>query len=183
MRPPAEPPALDALLEATWQRLARAVHDRHAAWRTPALATVDATGAPALRTLVLRGVDRAAHCLRLFTDARSAKAAEIAAEPRIALLFWDARHQVQLRATGTASLAPDPAAFAALPAPARALYAVAPPPGTAIASADSFALAGGDGHFRVLTVRLAAFEHLELSTPHRRARFELGAGSATWLVP
>jgi len=64
-------PALGALQEATWRRLARATHDRHAGWRHPALASVDAAGAPRVRTLVLRGVDPAANFRVVQVRARS----------------------------------------------------------------------------------------------------------------
>lgn len=179
----AAPPTLDDLLDQIWAGLARAVRDRHSNWRTPGLATIGTDGAPELRTVVLRGADRAGASLRLFTDARSAKAAQIAREPRVALLFWDPRAQAQLRATGTAQIAGDPKAFAALPEAARALYAAAPPPGSPIEAPDAFATESDAAHFAVLKIRLAAFEHLVLATPHRRARFDLSRGTATWLVP
>jgi hypothetical protein len=166
-----------------WRRLARATADRRAAWRTPVLATLGIDGAPRARTLVLRAADQAAATLTLHTDARSAKAAELGRDARAALLFWDPRALVQLRAEGTASLAPDPAAFAALPAGGRAVYAVAPAPGTPIAAPDAVATADPAAAFRVLTVRVATLEWLALSTPHRRARFDLAGGGATWLVP
>ena len=62
------------------------------------LATVGADGAPAARTVLLKGYD--GRGLRFFTNLGSAKAADLAANPRAALVFpW---HQIgrQVRVTG-----------------------------------------------------------------------------------
>lgn len=175
---------LEAVLHGIWQALAAAPADASAPWRFPALATVDAAGAPRLRTLVLRAADRSTATLALHTDARSAKAAEIARDPRVALLFWDSARLVQLRAEGTATLAPDESAFAALPPAARGVYAVAPPPGTPIPAAGAFAHADPAPAFRLLRVAVARLEWLDLSGPrHARARFDMAAAHACWLVP
>lgn len=181
--PHATDPVLAQLLDAIWRKLARACADRRAGWRLPALATVDASGAPRVRTLVLRGADRAGPLLALHTDARSAKALEITREPRVALMFWDAAARQQLRAEGHAVLAPDQAAFASLPADARMIYAVDPRPGTPIAAADAFTRGDPASAFRVLSVRPHRLEWLDLSGTHRRALFDLDAHRATWLVP
>ena len=62
------------------------------------LATVDATGAPAARTVLLKGYDERG--LRFFTNLGSAKAADLAAHPRAALVFpWHSIHR-QVRASG-----------------------------------------------------------------------------------
>jgi hypothetical protein len=176
-------PALGALLEAIWHRLARAALDRRAGWRHPALASVDASGAPRVRTLVLRGADRAAPALLLHTDARSAKAAEIARDPRVALLFWDEAARWQLRIEGEAALAADPATFAALPPPARSVYAVDPAPGTPIATPGTLRAADAAASFRVVRVAPRQMEWRDIGGAHRRARFELASGRASWLVP
>ena len=63
------------------------------------LATVGFDGEPAARTVLLKGYD--GHGLRFFTNLGSAKAAELAANPRAALVFpW---HPVsrQVRVTGS----------------------------------------------------------------------------------
>ncbi len=71
---------LAGCLAEAWRRLEEgAAHQ--SGFHTPALATIGRDGAPRLRTVVLRGVDRAARSLRVHCDARSAKAAEIAADP------------------------------------------------------------------------------------------------------
>src|SRR3954451_15197529 len=64
------------------------------------LATVDATGRPSARMVLLRGVDERGFAF--FTNYTSRKAAELAANPRAALNFyWDRLHR-QVRICGRA---------------------------------------------------------------------------------
>jgi pyridoxamine 5'-phosphate oxidase len=63
------------------------------------LATADASGAPSARTVLLKGYD--GRGLRFFTNLGSAKAAELAVNPRAALVFpWHAVSR-QVRVVGT----------------------------------------------------------------------------------
>jgi pyridoxamine 5'-phosphate oxidase len=62
------------------------------------VATVGADGWPAARTVLLKGYD--ATGLRFFTNTESAKAAELAARPRAALVFPWHPAQRQVRVTG-----------------------------------------------------------------------------------
>lgn len=74
------------------------------------LATVDEQGAPDARTVLLAGVD--GEGLRFFSDRRSAKAAQLAAEPRAAVVFgWYVAGR-QVRAVGPVSRLPRAAAVA-----------------------------------------------------------------------
>ena len=83
--PRPDPPVdLDDVLAESFRLLARGVADRRSPFHTPTLASLNADGAPSLRTVVLRGFDPARRELRVHTDARSAKLAELAAEPRAA---------------------------------------------------------------------------------------------------
>jgi pyridoxamine 5'-phosphate oxidase len=63
-----------------------------------ALATVDAAGQPAARTVLLKGVDRRG--LSFFTNLDSRKARELAANPKAALLFWWSPQARQVRFEG-----------------------------------------------------------------------------------
>lgn len=64
------------------------------------LATVGADGAPSARTVLLKGYDGAG--LRFFTNLGSAKARDLAVEPRAALVFpWHVMSR-QVRVTGSA---------------------------------------------------------------------------------
>jgi 3-hydroxyisobutyrate dehydrogenase len=77
-------------------RLIRAARDRHSPMHTPVIVTGDVDA----RVMVLRAFDSATWSLRLHTDARSPKAEVIAADPRVAVLFYDKGAKIQIRARG-----------------------------------------------------------------------------------
>jgi pyridoxamine 5'-phosphate oxidase len=62
------------------------------------LATVDAAGQPAARTVLLKGIDRRG--LTFYTNLDSRKARELAVNPLAALLFWWPPHARQVRFEG-----------------------------------------------------------------------------------
>ncbi len=179
-----------------WRLLARGVADRRAALHTVQLATLGLDGAPRLRTVVLRGVDPAAGTLRVHTDARSSKVAELAAEPRVELHGYDARAKIQLRLRGLAEVhAAGPvadAAWAATGQGSRASYRAPVPPGSPITAPVDGEPVAGDGPeagreaFRAITVTVARLEWLYLAARgHRRAAFlRDGDGwRGAWLAP
>ena len=184
-----------------WQRLADGVGDRHSPFHTPALGTVDPHGRPQVRTVVLRGVDRAGGTLRVHTDRRAEKASEVAAARLASLHVYDRDAKIQVRVEGTASLHADDAladaAWAAAQASSRATYAVAPGPGTAIREGGDYHLpapdAGGQGdatlgreNFAVVVLRAERLEFLYLDRRgHRRSLWLRSDGGwvESWLVP
>ncbi|MSO92663.1 MAG: hypothetical protein EXQ86_04590 [Rhodospirillales bacterium] len=107
---------------------------RESPLRTPVLATTGLDGAPAVRTVILRAVDAERRTLQVHTDARSAKVQEITAEPRVQVVFHHPQENVQIRATGTATVrrgdARDRAAWAATVPPVRRAYMGEDVPGT-----------------------------------------------------
>ncbi|KMO12312.1 pyridoxamine 5'-phosphate oxidase family protein [Methylobacterium platani] len=193
------PPFYDDLagcLDETWRRLEEgAAHQ--SGFHTPALATIGRDGAPRLRTVVLRGVDRTLRTLRVHCDARSGKAAEIAADPRAALHAYDPKAKLQVRIEGTARLhgqdAVARAAWAASRPMSRVCYATSPGPGTPLAEGgatiqprDDEAVEAGFPEFRVIVLTAARLEFLYLARQgHRRALFTWDgeAEAATWLAP
>jgi pyridoxamine 5'-phosphate oxidase len=62
------------------------------------LATVDAAGQPAARTVLLKGIDRRG--LTFYTNLDSRKGRELVANPKAALLFWWPPHARQVRFEG-----------------------------------------------------------------------------------
>lgn len=193
MTRPAPPSTLEDALAEAFRLLSRAVADRRSPLHTPTLGTIAADGAPSLRTVVLRAFDPAARTLRIHTDRRSAKAAEIAANPRAMLHGYDAGAQVQLRLAGRATLHLDDttadAAWAASREMSRMCYAAAQPPGaplTAPIPAPTDAAAGRP-HFAAVTLAIESLDWLHLAhAGHRRARFAWDASgtlAATWLAP
>jgi pyridoxine/pyridoxamine 5'-phosphate oxidase len=94
---------LDEFYDYCWKKLQRARVDRKSPFRTPALLTLN-NNIPAGRTIVLRQVDIEKWQLWFHTRADSAKASELAENPRSALLFYSKKDQLQLRVAGQARL-------------------------------------------------------------------------------
>ncbi len=148
---------------------------------------------------MLRKVDAEARWLQIHTDRRSHKVAEIAANPGVAVHFYDPAAKIQLRVRGTATVhgdGPDPvadAAWAATRSFSRACYRIDPGPGTALDRPDGYAMPEpedpevGRETFRVLRVHVSEIEWLYLAARgHRRARFAWDADAtlrAAWLTP
>jgi pyridoxamine 5'-phosphate oxidase len=184
---------LAGTLDEAWRVLGRGAVDRRSPLHTPAVATTGIDGQPQVRTVVLRGVDKPNRTLRFHSDARSGKFAELTADPRIAVLGYDAGHKIQLRVTGRATLHTGDntaaAAWAKSQAMSRMCYRQAEAPGTALAvSAPAGPLLDdGSEHFVVVSVAIHAIEWLYLAhAGHRRARFVWTDGeltAATWLAP
>jgi hypothetical protein len=162
---------LDETLSQAFALLGRGVADRRHAFHTPTLATVGVDGAPRARTLVLRGFEPAERRIRLHSDARAGKVAELQAEPRCALHLYDAKAGLQMRLAGCASvhLGEDPVAGAGWAGSrefSRMCYAVEPAPGTPVpappeAPRDPEA---GAGQFRR---RPAALRRAGMARPRR----------------
>lgn len=176
-----------------WHLLEQAPNSRDSPLRTPVLAS----GQGEARTVVLRAADGAARTLTIFTDARSAKAAQLAADPRVCLVFYDPASGVQLRAWGDASAhAGDAVArscWDAAPTLTRRPYLSAPGPGLPLDAPGNGLpdamddVEPGYANFLAVVIRVRRMEWLRLApTGNVSARFEWdGAGgvSATWIVP
>jgi hypothetical protein len=170
---------LIALLDTVWSRLERGVADRRHPARHPVLATIGPDG-PEARTLVLRRADRSEAALELHTDALSPKAAQIAADPRVALHVWIPKDRLQIRARAHAALhRGDPALFASLPPEARANYG-GPAPGDAPSAEPS---EGDPNRFIVMRCKLHEIDALVLEETHRRALYSAPDWSGRWIAP
>ena len=188
---PAPPDDLDAVLADVWRRLSRGVADRRSPLHTLAVATNGLTG-PQVRTVVLRGVDRATRTITFHTDVRSRKFAELEADPHIAVLAYDGGPKMQLRLRGRAICHCGDAIAAAVWAGARATgkagYHQAEPPGTPIVEPGSLGapLADGFVNFVVVCVVVETLDWLMLGhDAHRRAYFAWPDGQMTaqWIAP
>ena len=158
---------LTGLLDTVWQHILRSTADRHHPARHPTLATLGPDG-PEARTLVLRAASRGDATLNLFTDAASPKAAQIIADPRVALHIWIPKSSLQIRMRAHATLTPgDPALFARLPPTAQANYSGAIP-GQPI-SGKSERRIGDASRFIEIQCQVAVIDALLLTDPHQRA--------------
>lgn len=191
---------LDATLAQAWRLLVRGAADRRSGFHTVQLASVAPDGAPRVRTLVLRGADPATRGLRLHTDARAGKCADIAGEPRVEVCAYDARAKIQLRLRGRAALLREgalvEAAWAATGAGSRVCYRAEVAPGSPIAEpalGDPGAAArapddpeAGRAAFSALVIAVERLEWLYLAARgHRRAAFTWDGTvwSGQWLGP
>lgn len=190
-----------------WKRLVRASRDRRSPWHTPVVATTGLDGAPRARVMVLRACDPASFRLRLHTDVRTTKVEELAAEPRLALLFYDAPAKLQVRLEGRGRIETEgnaaEAAWAATRPFSRRCYTAPSAPGSWAPGPVSGLppelegreptpeeSAAGRPHFAILEVEASALEFLHLAvTGHRRGRWSRvsdGTGEGwegRWLVP
>ena len=130
-----------ALWQLAWQLLETAARSGDGGFALPVIATSGPKGnGPRGRIVVLRGAEREASTLSFYTDRRSLKIEQLAANPSIAWTFWDAERRLQCCAGGTARIVPDhtrDAIFADLPKHGRRAYATLQPPGTPLSGPAS----------------------------------------------
>ena len=188
------PPGLAEIFDRSTALLTDGAGNPGSHWRNLALGSVGLDGAPQVRTVVLRRFDPGAHTLDTHTDTRSAKHAELLANPAATLHGWDTESSIQLRVFGVVGLhtgdvvAHD--SWAGLREASRATYRVAAGPGTQVAKPDTVGPDRDDDAafkvFCVLRLRVHALEYLHIGKDaHRRARFERvqGETEGVWLVP
>ena len=180
---------LPAIHQACWHQLAACAADKAHAWRVMGLATVDGDAAD-LRSVVIREVDTHARTLMFFTDARSPKVAQIAAQPQATLLAWSPALSWQLRlrvrlVVETTGLAVSSRWARLKMSPAAQDYLSPLPPGAPLSGPLPPQTPARDSrnHFAVVLAQVHALDWLELRPGgHRRALF--GAdGSGQWVTP
>lgn len=181
-------PADDALASRIWQELAQATRERDHAWRTPVLATVGAGQTPQARTVVLRGADQQRGELRLFTDKRSPKAAEVQASPQAVLVFWSPLLQWQLRVSMQTQLLESGADVEAAwerisqSAASRDYLGPAAPGQPVDAGAESDEPVSAH-HLAILVGQVQAIDWLALGSGGQHQRRRITAESVQHLVP
>ena len=173
---------LQGTLDAVWSRLSRGVADAQAPARTPALAT----SGPAVRMVVLRGADREAATLTMWTNRASGKVAQLLQDDRAEALIWDSEAGFQIRLALRIEVSDgDADTWDRLGAGSRANYARVPPPGLPLDRPDAVPVETDPAMFTVLTGRIKGIETLHLaSDPQARARFpEARIDDARWIAP
>jgi len=176
---------LDAIETEIWHQLEQAPRDKQHAWRSPVLATVSGDTADA-RTVILREVDRPNRRLVTFTDARAAKVAQLAEQPRATFVMWSPALAWQLRCR--VSLSIETTGLAATSrwaqiktSPAAQDYLSRNAPGAPLESPDHQATEPLErAHFAVVNAEVLAIDWLEIHRDgHRRAVFD--AQGARWV--
>lgn len=175
---------LAAIERAIWHELHQAVHARGHAWRVGVLATRDGDEADA-RSVVLREIDTEERALLIYTDARSAKVAQIAAHPLGMLVLysdelgWQLRLKVALE-VATSGLAVSSRWAQIKLTPGAHDYLSPLSPGSKLSKPRPER--GSRDHFAMITAAVQSVDWLELHADgHRRARFD--AQGPHWLAP
>jgi 3-hydroxyisobutyrate dehydrogenase len=186
---------LDRTLEEIFGRLADGVRNRRSAFHVPAVATVTPQGAPDVRRMVLRGVDKSPLTLRFHTDKRSGKAHQIHQNSHGFCEIYDSDCKIQLRLRCRLTLLQDgetvDRAWSKTRPMSRACYRIETGPGTVIpapgaAVYDDKRPDEGRANFAVLLAEVTGMEWLYLAARgHARARFERDGDGWTgcWLAP
>ena len=173
------------LWDGLWARLEDGVASADAPARTLALASARTGGCVAARMVILRGSDRAAPNMTIFTNAGSEKVTELRDEPRAEILLWDAGTSFQARLPVTVDMAAGSRELWEALSPGQQLnYVPTPPPGSAI-EAPHVPDASGPEAFLVLTARILSADILDLSDlPHKRAQFHARDDfTGRWVAP
>ena len=178
---------LSTFLTAIWAEMGDFTHSRGGYPGLVSLATISDSG-PQQRQLVLRSVDRAADLLMLHTDSHTPKCAQLLADPRVSLLFWNPEVQLQIRVNGRAELLGAYAAqsaWAELPFASRGNYGVTPAPGSPIDAPFEYERKADETRLAVISVKVEHIDAVHLSTPkHIRAKFRADDNWAgQWLAP
>lgn len=170
---------LDRFMADGWRILHEGVADSDSPARFAALATVDHSGTPKVRTVALRRADENARVLEMHTDLRTAKVAELMAQPRASLMIWHPGPRLQFRGTGRMDVlsGPDVAQrWQLVPDSARAAYGHIPAPGTTIDAVGAFDITPDVDNFAALVLHLDQIDLVCLADPdeagHRRAIYD-----------
>lgn len=177
--------SLGLVHSACWLELQQAARQRDHAFRLLALASADGEAAD-VRTVVLREVEADAQTLVFYTDARSAKVAQLRAQPRATMMGWSHRLGWQLRLRVTARVETDglgvSSRWARLKSTPAAFDYLSPLPPGAPVERYEVERASRD-HFAVVHAQVERLDWLELHADgHRRAVFD-AHGNGQWVVP
>ena len=195
---------LAGTLERSWRLLEAAVADPTSPARTPVLISVDADGLAQGRTVVLRDFNRQQRQLKVYTDVRSAKVAQLRAQPNCTLVGYQPDPMIQLRLNTRAVIHHDNEltrdAWTVMPGPNRCNYLTDPDPGSLsveptdgrpVITAESVPTQKENeiaySHFSVIVFTVNELEWLYLPRRgHRRAQFiwdEADSLQSHWLIP
>ncbi len=180
-------------IEAGLEALDASVRDKQGDLRNIQLATVSPAGHPAVRTLVLRRLERSPPVAEMHSDARADKVRDIANDGRVMILAWSAEEHLQLRFEGTAVLHRDDdvarSCWDALSANARNTYGLRAASGTPIEDPEGLEhLPEQEQYeqFTVILVSLASVDILRLEPEGRQTRaigrFTADGMTASWVA-
>ncbi len=180
------------------------VKNRRSASHHPVVASVEASGMPHQRVMILRDIDWDRREIRFHTDSRSDKIGQYEGRTQSSILIYDEQAKVQIRMSGSAHVGDreitDVAWSGSTPFARRCYMAetspgsIAPAPTSGLPSwiegkqPDEEQLAPARPNFAVLLINFDTVEWLYLANSgHRRARWQwdptIQDWSGDWLIP
>lgn len=136
------------------------------------LATTQASGAPCLRTVVIRAVNELLN-LEIHTDSRSKKVVDILSKPLAEILFYDPISEIQLKFSGPVKLLQTGLevneAWKKIPEESKKQYSTLLAPGTVISANESISYSE-KSHFCIFSIQTNCVEYLKLGNPPQRFR-------------
>jgi pyridoxamine 5'-phosphate oxidase len=188
-----------------WALILDGATNRRSPCHTPVVATIDKSGLPQQRVMVLRAADQGKRLLRFHTDARAHKVNELTASNALSILLYDTQAKVQLRLSGTGSIRTEGEDIDTIWQDAdrfaRRCYMTEAVPGSVASIPTSGLPAWVQGikpeeadlvparaNFAILLAEIKRIEWLYLATTgHRRARWdwddEMQIWGGCWLIP
>ena len=195
---------LSGVLERSWLLLEQSIEDPTSPVRTPVLISVSADGLAQGRTVVLRAFNRQQRQLKIYTDVRSEKVAQLRTQPVCTLVAYQPNPMIQLRLNTKAIVNHNNEitreAWAVMPGPNRCNYLTDPDPGSiSVKATDGRPIINAESvptndeneiaysHFSVIVFAINELEWLYLPRRgHRRALFiwdRTNSLQSNWLIP
>ena len=195
---------LSGVLERSWRLLEKAIDDPTSPVRTPVLISVSADGLAQGRTVVLRAFNRQQRQLKIYTDVRSEKVAQLRTQPVCTLVAYQPNPMIQLRLKTNAVVNHNNEitreSWAVMPGPNRCNYLTDPIPGSiSVKATDGRPVINAESvptndeneiaysHFSVIVFAINELEWLYLPRRgHRRAQFiwdRTNSLQSNWLIP
>jgi len=195
---------LSGVLERSWRLLEQSIDDPTSPVRTPVLISVSADGLAQGRTVVLRAFNRQQRQLKIYTDVRSEKVAQLRTQPVCTLVAYQPNPMIQLRLKTNTVVNHNNEitriAWAVMPGPNRCNYLTDPNPGSiSVKATDGRPVINAESvptndeneiaysHFSVIVFAINELEWLYLPRRgHRRAQFiwdRTKSLQSNWLIP
>ena len=195
---------LSGVLERSWRLLEQSIDDPTSPVRTPVLISVSADGLAQGRTVVLRAFNRQQRQLKIYTDVRSEKVAQLRTQPVCTLVAYQPNPMIQLRLKTNTVVNHNNEitreAWAVMPGPNRCNYLTDPNPGSiSVKATDGRPIINAESvptndeneiaysHFSVIVFAINELEWLYLPRRgHRRAQFiwdRTKSLQSNWLIP
>ena len=195
---------LSGVLERSWRLLEQSIDDPTSPVRTPVLISVSGDGLAQGRTVVLRAFNRQQRQLKIYTDVRSEKVAQLRTQPVCTLVAYQPNPMIQLRLKTNAVVNHNNEitreSWAVMPGPNRCNYLTDPNPGSiSVKATDGRPIINAESvptndeneiaysHFSVIVFAINELEWLYLPRRgHRRAQFiwdRTNSLQSNWLIP